>query len=466
MSNNLINIIKNISYSFFANTFSMVSSVFMAVVVPKFLSVADYGFWQLYLLFTSFLGFFHFGWLDGIYLRYGGQYLEKLDKSMFTSQLYALFIFESCISILAYTVITSIDLPYENVVVLVYVSVVLVPIIIYTFSSFLLQITNKIKSYAKLIFIDRVLFITMVAFSLWNGYYDFKNIIMCDLFSKIFTCIMSLYLIRGVFTSKLQTLSSICKETFLNIEVGIKLLLANIVGMLIIGLVRFAISYYWNIEDFSKVSFTLSVANFFMVFITSLSVVMFPLLKRITIEKQKEIYSRLRAILTTFLLSMLILYYPIKYVLIWWLPKYVDAIGYMPILFPILFFESRVVLLINTYFKVIRYENIMMLSNLCVLIVSSIVTIIGVRLHYLPIMVFGITVLFAIKNLISEYILNKYFKIDLNRKWLEELIIVFSFVSVNLLVDTYISFIIYLAILFFYIFKNKKYIKEAYRMKG
>ena len=36
----------------------------------------------------------HFGWLDGIYLRYGGCYLEKLDKRLFTGQFRGILVTE------------------------------------------------------------------------------------------------------------------------------------------------------------------------------------------------------------------------------------------------------------------------------------------------------------------------------------------------------------------------------------
>jgi len=66
-------ILKNISCSFGANFISLCISVFMVAFVPKFLNVDDYALWQLFLFYFSYLGFLHFGWEDGIYLRYAGK---------------------------------------------------------------------------------------------------------------------------------------------------------------------------------------------------------------------------------------------------------------------------------------------------------------------------------------------------------------------------------------------------------
>ncbi len=40
-----------------------------------------------------------------------------------------------------------------------------------------------------------------------------------------------------------------------------------------------------------------------------------------------------------------------------WLPEYADSLQYMGILFPIVIYEGRMSLLINTYLKTIRKEK-------------------------------------------------------------------------------------------------------------
>ena len=80
---NIIETLKNIVYSFSANLISLLISVFMVMIVPKYLSMEDYGLWQLFLFYFSYLGFLHFGWEDGIYLRYAGKNYNELDSRTF-----------------------------------------------------------------------------------------------------------------------------------------------------------------------------------------------------------------------------------------------------------------------------------------------------------------------------------------------------------------------------------------------
>lgn len=95
-------------------------------------------------------------------------------------------------------------------------------------------------------------------------------------------------------------------EALENIKVGIQLLTANIVGFFIIGIVRFGISAEWDVSTFGKVSLVLSLSNFLMVFIDSVSVVFFPLLKHIDLKKLGAVYIKGRLFLSVIVLGILL----------------------------------------------------------------------------------------------------------------------------------------------------------------
>ena len=80
MNVKLSGLVRNFSYTIIANLVALFISMLVTFIVPKAISVEDYGFFQLYLFYASYVGFFHFGWMDGLFLRYGGVYYEDLDK--------------------------------------------------------------------------------------------------------------------------------------------------------------------------------------------------------------------------------------------------------------------------------------------------------------------------------------------------------------------------------------------------
>ena len=453
------NLFKNISYSFTANITSMLISVLMIIFMPKFLEVQDYSIWQLYVFYSSYLGFFHFGWLDGIYLRYGGYEFEKLDKLKFSNQLYSLFLFEAIITVilLSYVYFELADLLQKEI--LIFVSLLLLPVILYTFSSFILQITNRIKEYAKLILFERFIFVSFVAPYLVLGYRSYIGLFYIDLFGKILTMFFGIYLIKGILIFNFAKFTDIISEIYENISVGSKLLFANIASLLILGIIRFGISQYWDVVTFGKISLALSIANFLMVFINAVSVVLFPILKRIADNELKIVYQKIDMVLTVILLGALSLYYPLKYILNWWLPQYTDSLIYVSILFPICFFESKVVLLINTYLKALRQEASLLKVNLITVGLSAMLTYFCViYLHNLQFTIFSILMLFLFKYSVSKYFLIKQLQISYT---FNELVLIFAFVAINSLqFNLLYSFGIYLFFFTMYLLLNKAKIKN------
>ena len=450
--------LKNISYSFLANVISMIISILMILFLPKLMDVKNYSIWQLYIFYTSYLGFFHFGWLDGIYLRYGGYEFANLNKVKFSSQLYAIFLFEFMIgfSLIVYVYYSFIDLLQKNV--LIFAFLLLIPIILYTFSSFILQITNKIKEYSKLVLFERMCFVCLIIVYFLFGYRNYLGLFYIDLVSKISAMIYGLYLIKGILIFSIGRFTDILNEIFENISVGSKLLFANIASMLILGIIRFGISEQWDIETFGKVSLALSIANFLMVFINAVSVVLFPALKRVDDSKLKYIFVNVDNILTIVLLGGLLLYYPLKIALTWWLPQYNESLQYVAILFPLCFFESKVMLLFNTYLKALRKELLLLKINISTVIFSMTLTIICVfYLRNIELTIFSILFLFFYKYIISKICLLKELQLKNN---FSELFLILFFVIMNILqIDLLNAFILYSGVYFVYTIINKNRIK-------
>ena len=72
MSGNLTDFIKTSYYAFAAQVVSIVSSIILSLLLPKFVSIELYGILQYFLLIASYVGILHFGFNDGVYLKLGG----------------------------------------------------------------------------------------------------------------------------------------------------------------------------------------------------------------------------------------------------------------------------------------------------------------------------------------------------------------------------------------------------------
>ena len=95
---------KNFAYAISSNLVSLLISTIVVFIVPKIISIEQYGFFQLYIFYTSYVGVLHFGWFDGIYLRYGGTEYREINYSKFNSQFVMSFILEIIVALVIWSI--------------------------------------------------------------------------------------------------------------------------------------------------------------------------------------------------------------------------------------------------------------------------------------------------------------------------------------------------------------------------
>lgn len=462
MNTKFKNILENITYTFTANILTMLISVIMTLILPKFLGVTDYSYYQLYIFFISYVGFFHFGWIDGIYLKIGGMEYSDLEKSNYITQFWMLnaleIVIAAIISIFALFTIKNIDKSF----VMIATSVCGVITILRTYLLFILQSTNRIKEYAKYTRLDRFIYFALVIIFLFLGFNNYKIILYIDIFSKLVALILCVNKMKDIVFGKLNISKNILFEIFENISIGIKLMLANIASTLIIGVIRFGIQRNWDIETFGKISLTLNISNLLMTFINAVAVIMFPLLRREEESNLPRIYTILRNTLMIFLYMMLIFYYPLRLILSAWLPQYEDSLRYMALLFPICIYESKMSMLINTYLKSFRKEKSMLIINTISLILSLIVTIFSVFIfNNLTLAILSIVFLLGFRCVIGELVLTKIMNILIYKDIILETVLTAIFIISSWFINNMFCSIIYTCFYLIYVFIKRKDIKRT-----
>jgi len=245
------------------------------------------------------------------------------------------------------------------------------------------------------------------------GLKEFRSMIVADLMAKSISLSYAMYICRDIVFRKISTFYISFRETWENINVGIKLMFANIASMLIIGVVRLGIERSWDVSTFGKVSLTLNISNLMMIFINAIGIVIFPILKRTEESKLPQIYVNMRTMLMVPLLGVLLAYYPLRLLLTAWLPQYADSLVYMAILFPMCIYEGKMALLINTYLKALRQEKMMLKINLASLLISALSSVVtAVMLKNLDLAVLSIVFILAFRCIIAELYLAKILEIS------------------------------------------------------
>ena len=453
--------IKNFSYTINSNLISLIVSTLVILVIPKIIGIKEYGYWQLYLLYSSYVALMHFGWTDGIYLKIGGSKYEELDKNSLFSQLNMLSIVQFILAGVIILVSMSIN-QKDKKIIFIMLAITMVITNIRSLLIVILQATNRIKEYSKVIIIDRLLYLCIIILLLLFRISRFEVLIIADIIGKLISLLYSISCCKDIVFRHIKNFKFMLKESIDNINIGIKLTIAYIASLLIVGIVRFAIEFIWSVEVFGKVSLILSISNLMMVFVNSIGIVLFPMLKKLNNYKLKSMYTILRNIIMPSMLALLILYYPIKALVRYWLPNYLDSLMYMVTLFPIFVFESKIAILTNTYLKCLRKESIIMKINIISVVVSIVMTFITTFiLKDINLAIITITFILGFKSTIAEFELSKIIKMHIKKDIIIEILLIIIFITSGLLFDSYISIVIYITSYILYLNTKKSNIKES-----
>lgn len=454
-------VIKSFGYSFAANCVSMLISAIVVMLVPKFIGIKSYGYYQLYLFYASYVGFFHFGWCDGIYLKYGGVEYSNYNRSKMGGQFWANFIFELFLSVVIYIFIYYSHMVITKKIALYGAVFNIVLVISKTFLSYLLQISNRIKEYALITIVEKMVYGLGTVVLLILGCKGYEILIFVDILGKGASLCLAVLYCKDIVFHKIEPIKSIFLEATDNVRIGIKLLIANIAGMLIIGSVRIAIENQWSIDVYSKVSLAINVSNLLMVFINAVGIVLFPMIKRMDIAHIKTAYINLQNVLMFFLLLMLVAFYPLQFIMSKWLPLYEDSFVYMSILFPICIFECKMAMLINTYLKALRKENVLLKVNLfCVLLSLGFIYISIYKLNSIKLAMIFIVLVFGIRCIVCEILLTRTMNLNIKRELILGMICCSAFIIGNILLPLKYAFITFVLIYMLYIYIKRDDIKR------
>ncbi len=457
---------SNVILSIIAQIISLAVSFVMTLIVPKFIDTTQYSYWQKYVLYVNYVGVLHFGLLDGMVLRYSKYDYDELDKKLLRSQFVALLTFTGICTLLT-SFITSIAFGDADRIIFIFVAVGIVTKNIVTYSSYLFQITNRISKYVILSIGQRVVYglaVVLLLVCKCNNFYWFCAAdILCDLVGIAIGLIFN----RGLYFGKLMPIRQVAGEMKINIASGIILMLANWSASLLVGSAKMITEWRWNELVFGKVAFAFSVSNVFLVFVTAISVVLFPSLKRIDSEKLPQMYKSIRSILSPLLFFMMLFYFVGVKILELWLPDYFASLTYLGILLPIIIYSSKVSLLTNNYLKVYRKEKYMLIANaISIALGFALFALCAYAFNNLIALLSCIVFVVMFNSVLSEIFVMRTIHVKIVKDFIIEAIMTVGFILCASLLDLWVGFGVYCGLFAIYCAINYKSLVELFKSIG
>lgn len=362
--------VKNLSFAFTAQLLSLLASLLASLAFPKLLGVEQFAYWQLFLFYANYIALFHLGLTDGVYLRYGGVPLEEIDPEPVGAQLRLMSAVHCVLGLLIAALALCIPMEPGRRIVWICLAVCLPLSNFLWFLGGVFQAGNETKVYSISVILIKIAFLAAACGLLLARCESFVPFVVLYLITQ---AVGDLYIAkkgRRFLASRRVPLRRTLPAAWENMKIGLPLTISSITSTLILGIGRVLVDLTEGLEAFGYISLALSMTNFFLQFITQVSMVMFPMLRQFGPERAKQLYGRLRSLLSYALCGVLVLYVPARYVLQWWLPQYAQSFSYLAVLLPVCIFDGKMQLLYNTYLKVLRKQRALLAINLGAFLLS------------------------------------------------------------------------------------------------
>ena len=421
-------IAKNLSLTVLAQAISIFANFIFGFIVPKFVSEYTYAYWQIFLLYLGYTGLFHFGLLDGIVLRYSNYDYDELDKARISSQFKMLLLLISVMGIGGCVVALFLnDAITSEIVVLVAIGIITKNLFIYTTLAF--QITNRINIYAIDVIVQRAVYAIVVVLLIICRVDNFVWYCLADLVGDVVSIILGAFYNKGLYFTKGIGSKEIFKESWINIRAGAILLFANLTASFLVGSGKMFVQWRWDELVFGQVSFSFSVSNLFLTFVTAISVVLFPSLKRMNEGDLPNVYMKIRNAISPILFFAMIFYFPGCWILEKWLPNYTDSLVYLGILLPIIIFSSKVSLLTNNYLKAYRKEKLMLAVNVASVVLGIILFAVGAYVfNNLELVLYALVAVIMLRSVLSEIVVTRIIHKNITIDFIIEFVMTVAFI--------------------------------------
>lgn len=359
-----------------SNLIRLVIGIVSGLLVPKFLGIENYAIYKTFGLYVGYVGILHFGFVDGLYIKYGGFDIESIPKDHLKSEMLFLLFIQLAITFLgvAIIIITGYDIK-----IILPVCIAIIPINMITFYKFLYQATGSFSEYARLNSIQPILNLIAIVLVIFiireNSPYLF---IKANLFILYFIFLILFYNsfrnLKDIKSEKIFTVKNIN-----NITVGIFIMFGNLSLMLFYSMDRWFVKILLTNIDFAYYSFAVSMMGIVTTLTNSIAIAFYPFLARM--GENRNILAKSYRYLIILSTASSGIFFLFKFVVYKFLPNYILSLNVIAILFAGLPAISIINVIYVNLYKIKKLERKYFFVVISMAIISFIFNSIAVLIY-------------------------------------------------------------------------------------
>ena len=338
-------------------------SIVLQFLLPKFLSVEDFGVYKAFTLYLGYLSLLHFGLKDGIYLRLceiNSKPRLFTENNLFYSYL---FFQQLVIAVIGISIALLMPADYRLFILILSIAAFLSIVVTY-FESFYQSLKEfRLISYLKILR-ESIVLVLVGIFIFANINLGINALLYFIVIKFILVTVLYKYLTRQ--RIKFVPLQKIINKKGIILHVykrGFKLLTGNFGHQLNTNIDKLFVSIYFSSSEFAIYSFG---GVFFVLsntLVTSFSTVLLPFLHKDFKEELNSKYQaferRIGYMLALFLPYLTVVVIVVKYLY----PEYSESVRIIAFLSFGMMFNIIISVVQNNYFKVLKKEKVYVIIN-------------------------------------------------------------------------------------------------------
>ena len=358
------NLKRGIALVFIANAINLCISLVNGFVMPKYLSLEAYADIKTYHLYANYIGVLALGYSDGLYLLYGGRKISEVGTAGINTCRSNLILLQSFMTVLG---ILS-GLATGNYILLITATSIL-PVNLVSAYKNIFQATGEFGAYSRILNYTSIMvfagsmvllfgFRTDVSLFYigWNVFVTFITWILVE------RKMLRTYHLHPGWSPDFRNLIE-------NIRSGIILMLGNFSSILMTSVDRWFVKGLLTVRDFAYYSFVVSVENLIAIFITPVVTTMY---NYICVTPDMKAIRRIRRMCLVFALFLISAAFPARFILEFYLQKYLASRYVLFILFSTEVFYMMIKGIYVNIYKARKHQSTYLTQLIAVIIIGVI----------------------------------------------------------------------------------------------
>ena len=310
---------------FISNLINLVFNLITNFALPKYLSVDTYASIRTYQLYVSYIGLLHLGYVDGVYLLYGGKDIDGISLDTIGTQRGSLLLLQTAVALLL-----AVPGFVFHETALIALCLTIIPYNVTQYYRMVYQATGEFSPYGRIVNLTTILIFSVNMLLLFVLRVGKDTAYLLGYVAAYF----AIWAIAEIQFAKrkggVPPVRASLQDLVENIRNGCLLMLGNLSSIILTGIDRWFVKFLLDTLAFAQYSFAVSMEGMLNVVVTPISTTLY---NYFCIEKDPDGIHRILETVSLFAVAIIASAFPALFIVEHFLSHYLGSVSVLFFLF-------------------------------------------------------------------------------------------------------------------------------------